>query len=150
MQVGVREESADDAGQLLEPFECAGRLLVEVTGCGDARAADAVVLDVLLDPCVGVGVRGVGRQVEQAETAGGGGDKLFDDGGHMDGVIVDDAASSLPQKSLHTAAVARPSWSRKCRPPWALTAEIRFTLYRAPVEFTTGVCPTGAPVVSQW
>ena len=38
----------------------------ELIGARDAGAADAVVLDVLPDPLVGVQLRGVGRDLEQA------------------------------------------------------------------------------------
>jgi hypothetical protein len=34
--------------------------------------------------------------------------------------------------------------------PFGVTAEIMFTLCRAPVLATTGVLPTGAQVVPEW
>jgi hypothetical protein len=51
------------------------------------------------------------------------------------------------QKSMNPAAVKVPVMMENRSAPWAVTAEIMFTLNRAPVEATTGVFPTGAQVV---
>ena len=52
MRVG--EESADQAGQPLEAAQREDGLRLEVVFAGDSRPGDAVVLDVLPHPFVGV------------------------------------------------------------------------------------------------
>lgn len=47
-------------------------------------------------------------------------------------------------------AVVVPSKTANRRAPFAMTAEIMFTLNRAPVTFTTGVYPTGAQGIPAW
>lgn len=54
------------------------------------------------------------------------------------------------QNSRNLAAFMVPSTMEKRSRPCAETAEIMFTLNRAPVVFTTGVRPTGAQVVPAW
>jgi len=54
------------------------------------------------------------------------------------------------QKSMNLAEVRVPSTLENRSAPLAETAEIMFTLNRAPVEPTTGVFPTGAQVVPAW
>jgi hypothetical protein len=54
---------------------------------------------------------------------------------------------SLRRNSTNTLAVTDFAVSMKRMSPRALTAEIMFQRYRAPVIRTTGVCPTGAQVV---
>jgi len=58
--VRVGEECADQSGPFLEPAQGADGLGLEVGFAGDADLADAVVLDVLPDPFIGIEVFSAG------------------------------------------------------------------------------------------
>src|SRR5512135_2916565 len=77
-------------GYLLQSTECCDGLGFEVDGAGDAGAGDAVVLDVLPDPLVGVEFGCVAGQEHQLQPAVGGGDERRGRGGAVGGVAVDD------------------------------------------------------------
>jgi hypothetical protein len=51
---------------------------------------------------------------------------------------------------MKVAAFVVPSYTANRSAPFADTAEIMFTEYRAPVLRTSGVWPTGAQVVPAW
>ena len=51
---------------------------------------------------------------------------------------------------MNRAAVKLPVKVENRSRPCAVTAEIMFRVWRAPVAFTTGVCPIGAQVVPAW
>ena len=90
-------------GELLQPVQRGQGLGLQVVGSGDAGAADAVGLDVLPDPLVGVEFRGVAGQQDQPQPPVGGRDELLDGAGAVGGVAVDDEED----RPIGIAAVCR-------------------------------------------
>src|SRR5512135_1398610 len=77
-------------GYLLQSTECCDGLGFEVGGAGDAGAGDAVVLDVLPDPLVGVEFGCVAGQEHQPQPAVGGGDECCGRAAAVDRMAIDD------------------------------------------------------------
>jgi len=63
-QFGVSEESANDSGACLESLQCLDRYCLQVVSGQRHGPGDPVVLDVLVDPFVGVQLRRLGRKEE--------------------------------------------------------------------------------------
>jgi hypothetical protein len=129
--------------------------VLELVRSRNDRAADTMMLNMAPYQFVRVQFRRIRREVEQAKPPVGSLNKLFDCYSSMNRMAVHNEkyrAVCLQQQPFEEidkdrACKFSPGAERKRRSPLGLIAESRLMLNRAPVDFTTGLCPIGAHVV---
>ena len=77
-QLRVPEEPADDSGTLLEALQSIDRDCLELVSGQRHGPRDPVVLDVLVDPFVGVQLGRIGRKEEQLQSSLRAGDVVLE------------------------------------------------------------------------